>query len=47
MQRLHQEDLTGYLLDNMSDEYEHKCIPGEIYEDNKEELKPSSLISNY
>jgi predicted phage terminase large subunit-like protein len=30
MQRLHEEDLTGYLLKNAPGEYEHLCLPSEF-----------------
>lgn len=30
MQRLHEEDLTGYLLKNSPGEYEHLCLPSEF-----------------
>ncbi len=42
-QRLHENDLTGYLLENFPDSYEHICIPAELSED----LSPKKLASKY
>lgn len=35
MQRLHNNDMTGYLLAKENQDYEHICIPGELTEDAK------------
>jgi len=42
-QRLHEEDLTGYLLTNNPEKYKHICIPGELTED----IKPKALSKYY
>jgi len=46
MQRLHEEDVTGHLMDEKDgrpDDHRHICIPGEI--DNN--LEPKELAENY
>lgn len=43
MQRLHKEDLTGYLLEKSADKYEHICLPAEL----SQHVKPSSLSQYY
>lgn len=43
MQRLHEEDLTGYLLENSPDKYLHICIPAE----NVGNVSPPELASFY
>ncbi len=43
MQRLHEEDLTGHLLDNNGDEYEHICLPGELTDG----VRPLSMREYY
>jgi predicted phage terminase large subunit-like protein len=44
-QRLHEQDLTGYLLENFPDSYEHICIPAEI--DQESNVKPIELTEHY
>lgn len=44
-QRLHQEDLTGHLLDKDSDSYFHICLPAKITD--KATVKPKELEENY
>ncbi len=43
MQRVHEDDLSGYLLYNSPDKHKHICIPAEISDD----LKPKSLSKHY
>lgn len=43
MQRLHEEDLTGYLLKNSPESYEHICLPAEI----SQLIKPAHLREFY
>ena len=43
MQRLHENDLTGYCLANKNGKYEHICLPGEITQD----VKPLELRTKY
>ena len=43
-QRLHTEDLSGYLLENFPKSYDHICIPAELDE---EILKPNNLKERY
>ncbi len=43
MQRLHQEDVTGYLLDKKSDSIKHICLPAEL----SDKVKPEYLTANY
>ena len=43
MQRVHEDDLSGYLLFNSPDKHHHICIPAELSSD----LKPSSLADQY
>jgi predicted phage terminase large subunit-like protein len=38
-QRLHEDDLSGYILQNLADEFEHINIPAELTEDTTEEVK--------
>lgn len=48
MQRLHEEDLTGYLLKTDPESYEHICLPAELSEDlTKDNVKPIMLRSKY
>ncbi|MFH1741309.1 MAG: phage terminase large subunit [bacterium] len=42
-QRLHEDDLTGYLLANDPDKYCHICIPSELTED----IHPKELVKFY
>lgn len=42
-QRLHQEDLTGYLLNKSPNQFEHVCIPAELSRD----VQPTELVKNY
>jgi predicted phage terminase large subunit-like protein len=42
-QRLHHEDLTGYLVNNDADGYTHICLPAEL----SKEVKPIHLANNY
>jgi predicted phage terminase large subunit-like protein len=43
MQRLHEEDLTGYLLKNDPELYTHICLPAEV----SKLVKPANLVSEY
>lgn len=43
MQRLHNNDMTGYLLRKENQEYEHICIPGELTDD----VKPTYIRRFY
>ena len=43
MQRLHEDDVTGYLLKKKGDNIRHICLPAEDCDD----VKPSSLRANY
>lgn len=43
MQRLHEDDLTGYLMKEMPDRFEHICIPAELTND----VKPKELRRFY
>ena len=43
MQRVHEDDLSGYLLYNTPEKHHHICIPAELSDD----LKPSHLAKHY
>jgi len=43
MQRLHQEDVTGYLLAKKSESIKHICLPAEV----SDQVKPPELIKKY
>ena len=43
MQRVHEDDLSGYLLYHSPDKHHHICIPAELSDD----LKPSHLAKHY
>lgn len=43
MQRLHEEDVTGYLLKNKADRIKHICLPAEV----SEYVKPAELKDRY
>jgi len=43
MQRVHEDDLSGYLLYNSPDKHKHICIPAELSDD----LKPQHLEEHY
>jgi predicted phage terminase large subunit-like protein len=43
MQRLHENDLTGYLLDNDPDQYVHVCLPAQV----SDKVKPTHLKKEY
>lgn len=47
MQRLHEGDLTGHLLANHSDEYEHICLPAEITENTYPIVSPKNALEFY
>lgn len=49
MQRLHEEDLSGYLMSKSPEKHEHICIPVEVNMNKLEEenLTPKSLIKYY
>lgn len=54
MQRLHEDDLTGYLLKTNPNDYKHICLPAEIEREvevegrkNINEVKPIELKSQY
>lgn len=40
MQRLHRNDPTGYLMDHLSDQVKHICLPGELRNGYRKFLKP-------
>ena len=42
-QRLHEDDLTGHLMANNPEKFEHICIPAEESED----IRPKELLKNY
>ena len=46
MQRLHEEDLTGYVLEKNGERIDHICIPGENGE-GAHEISPKDLIKFY
>lgn len=48
-QRLHEEDLCGYLLDKAPHKHEHICIPVEVNKNDleNENISPKSLIKYY
>lgn len=46
MQRLHENDPAGHLLDKKKKNIFHVCLPGEI-RNYKDEVKPIELINNY
>ncbi|MBS3775805.1 MAG: phage terminase large subunit [Bacteroidales bacterium] len=46
MQRLHQNDTTGSILDRRSDKVKHICIPGEI-RNYREQVHPPELVEKY
>lgn len=43
MQRLHEQDVTGYLLSKKSDKIKHICLPAEL----SDNIKPAELRSRY
>ncbi|MDD4592544.1 MAG: phage terminase large subunit [Parabacteroides sp.] len=43
MQRLHEQDVTGYLLSKKSDKIKHICLPAEV----SKFVKPSFLVEKY
>ena len=47
MQRLHQEDPTGYWLDKRKRGVKHICLPGEIKNGYDKFVKPPDLINRY
>lgn len=47
MQRLHEQDLTGHLLENHKDEYEHICLPAEITENTLNIVSPVNAMDMY
>lgn len=48
MQRLHENDLTGYLLENNKNFYKHICIPAELASKKDYQiLSPKELEDNY
>lgn len=46
MQRLHQNDPTGHLLDKPDKKIKHICLPGEIVS-YRDKVRPVELIANY
>lgn len=46
MQRLHQDDLTGYLLNKNPEKYKNICIPLE-YNPELDNVRPKELMKNY
>lgn len=49
MQRLHEKDSTGYILEKVEkgSRIKHICIPAEVTELTKSHVKPASLLVNY
>lgn len=47
MQRLHEEDVTGYLLNKSGARIKHICLPGEILNDYEKCVKPKSVRKYY
>jgi len=46
MQRLHQNDPAGHMLDKQKDNLKHICIPGEC-RNYRKQVKPPELLRNY
>ncbi len=47
MQRLHEQDLTGHLLTNHEEDYNHICFPAELTEVTSKIVSPQHVIENY
>lgn len=47
MQRLGKKDLTGHCLDKNPEDYQHICLPAELTEKSRENIKPPELIEKY
>jgi predicted phage terminase large subunit-like protein len=47
MQRLHEADPTGDWLSNPMLKIKHVCLPGEVTEENKDDVKPQELLKFY
>lgn len=49
MQRLHEMDTTGYLLEKRKEglRIKHICIPAEVSDNNRKDVQPQILLSNY
>lgn len=47
MQRLHQDDCTGHTLKKKKDKIWHICLPGEVHDDNRKDVKPRRLLRKY
>jgi predicted phage terminase large subunit-like protein len=47
MQRLHQNDPTGFLIKKRGDAIKHICLPGTLEEGYKKQVKPKHLINKY
>jgi predicted phage terminase large subunit-like protein len=47
MQRLHQDDPSGHLLEKRKENLKHICLPGEVLHGFRELVKPRSLIKFY
>ena len=47
MQRLHEDDVTGYLLGKKNSQIKHICLPGEILGEYAQHLKPKSVKKFY
>ncbi len=46
MQRLHQDDPSGHMLDKQKENIKHVCLPGEI-RNYRKQVRPIDLISRY
>lgn len=47
MQRLHEDDVTGYMLGKKNSHVKHICLPGEILGEWEQHLKPKSVKKYY
>lgn len=49
MQRLHDNDTTGYLLEKVKEglRIKHICIPAEVSDNNIQDVQPQSLLQHY
>jgi len=47
MQRLHQDDPTGHILNKKKENIRHICLPGEIINNYKQFVKPQEWIKHY
>ena len=47
MQRLHEEDLSGHLIETRPDDHEHICFPAELTPKTREYVSPESVLKHY